>query len=118
VVFVFGSNLAGRHGRGAAREAHRKWNAEYGVGEGLTGSAYAIPTVNGKMKPRSLDDIEDSYRRFVQMAKTKPLTIFMLTPFGTGLAGYSKREIQDIIRRVGLPKNVLPTGDWLIRQSR
>lgn len=43
-IFVFGSNLAGVHGAGSARAALEKHGAEYGVGVGLCGNSYAIPT--------------------------------------------------------------------------
>lgn len=46
-IFVFGSNLAGMHGGGAARVAHRYFGAEWGVGVGSTGQTYAIPTMQG-----------------------------------------------------------------------
>ena len=54
-IFVFGSNLAGRHGAGAALDARRYHGAVYGVGEGLMGNAYAIPTKDRALKPRSLE---------------------------------------------------------------
>ena len=46
-IFVFGSNLAGHHMGGAARAAHKKFCAEWGIGVGLTGQSYAIPTMQG-----------------------------------------------------------------------
>jgi hypothetical protein len=57
VVFVFGSNLAGRHGRGAALEAAQKWGAVYGVGEGRTGDSYALPTKDRFIRTLQLADV-------------------------------------------------------------
>jgi hypothetical protein len=111
VVFVFGSNLAGRHGKGAALEAVRYWGAEYGVGEGRTGSAYAIPTKSATMKVLSLLEIEQSFIRFWKYAYYNPEIQFLLTPFGTGLAGYRVCEIRKIMSG-GPLRNVWESGDW------
>lgn len=43
-VFVFGSNPGGVHGAGAAKTARDMFGAQTGVGEGMTGNAYALPT--------------------------------------------------------------------------
>ena len=61
MIFVFGSNLAGRHGLGAAKYARNNLGAVYGVGEGPTGECYALPTKTGDLKVRSLADIEKKY---------------------------------------------------------
>jgi hypothetical protein len=111
VVFVFGSNLAGRHGKGAALEAVKHWGAEYGVGEGRTGNAYALPTKDEKLKTLPLEDVRQSYIRFWKYAFRNPEVQFLLTPFGTGLAGYSVSEIRGIM--CGGPlRNVWESGDW------
>ena len=57
-IFVFGSNLAGRHGAGAAKEARLSWGAIYGQGVGLQGYSYAIPTKSQYMKPLPLEAIK------------------------------------------------------------
>ena len=87
-IFVFGSNLAGRHGKGAAKFAREKHGAIYGQGEGLQGNSYAIPTKDGLLKTRSLRDIEASIARFVEFAKSSPDMRFNITRVGGGLAGY------------------------------
>ena len=46
-IFVFGSNLAGAHGGGAARLAYNRFGAVWGEGVGLHGKTYAIPTMQG-----------------------------------------------------------------------
>ena len=43
-IFVFGSNPEGRHGAGSAKVAKEKFGAVYGIGEGLQGHSYALPT--------------------------------------------------------------------------
>lgn len=113
-IFVFGSNLAGRHGKGAALEAREKWGAEYGVGEGRTGDAYAIPTKDGALRTRPLGNIELSVERFVAYAKEHPELEFVVSRVGCGLAGYTDEEIAPLF--AGAPANCeLPPG-W--RQKR
>lgn len=111
VVFVFGSNLAGRHGKGAALEAVRHWGAEYGVGEGRTGNAYALPTKDANLKTLPLSEIKQSFIRFWKYALQNDETQFLLTPFGTGLAGYRVTEIRSIMSG-GPLRNVWLTGEW------
>ena len=110
-IFVFGSNLAGRHGAGAALHAVEHWGAQYGVGEGLTGSAYALPTKDESLKTLPLYEIMHYYNRFYELAQRNSHMQFMLTPFGTGLAGYSIAEIRSIMSVVPL-RNVWESGDW------
>jgi hypothetical protein len=111
VVFVFGSNLAGRHGAGAALEAVKHWGAQYGVGEGRTGNAYALPTKDTNIKTLPLAEIEQSYIRFWKYAAQHHDVQFLLTPFGTGFAGYSIAEIRGVMSG-GPLRNVWETGDW------
>ena len=111
IVFVFGSNLAGRHGKGAALEAVSNWGAEYGVGEGRTGNSYAIPTKDANLKTLPLDSIGQSYIKFWKYALRNPDTQFLLTPFGTGLAGYHISEIRGIMHG-GPLRNIWESGDW------
>jgi hypothetical protein len=113
MIFVFGSNLAGRHGKGAALTAIREYHAEYGVGKGRTGNAYAIPTKGKNLEVLSLVEIETHIKDFLKYAKNNPEETFMLTPVGTGLAGYSKREIWKIVTKFRpIPTNVLLTSTW------
>lgn len=88
-IFVFGSNLAGIHGAGAAREALYNWGAEWGVGHGLTGSAYAIPTKDERIQTLPLTHIEVYVAQFIGFAQTSPDKYFFVTPIGCGLAGYT-----------------------------
>lgn len=47
---MFGSNLQGIHGGGAARIARECFGAIMGQGVGLQGQSYAIPTMQGGVK--------------------------------------------------------------------
>jgi hypothetical protein len=112
-VFVFGSNLAGRHGKGAALFAKKHHGAEYGIGEGRTGNAYAIPTKDKDLKVLGLYLIELYFAEFVAYAEDNPDDTFLLTPIGTGLAGYDKVEIFKLIRNCApLPSNIVFTKEW------
>lgn len=111
VVFVFGSNLAGRHGRGAALEAVRHWGAVYGIGVGRTGNAYALPTKDTNLRTLPLEEIRQYYSIFWKYALRNPDVQFLLTPFGTGLAGYSISQIRGIMDG-GPLRNIWETGDW------
>ncbi len=111
-IFVFGSNLAGRHGRGAAKYAHNVHGAEYGVGEGLTGDSYALPTKDINIKTRLIGDVRDSIYDFVHCAKENPDLLFFVTPIGTGLAGFTKKQIGGIFKDCTIPNNVVFTKEW------
>ena len=87
-IFVFGSNLAGMHGGGAARVAHMKFGAEWGVGVGLTGQCYAIPTMQG-----GVETIAPYVDDFIVFAAEHPGLTFLVTPIGCGIAGFAPEEI-------------------------
>lgn len=97
-VFVFGSNLAGRHGKAAALVAKNHYGAETGVGEGPTGMAYAIPTKDSRLRTRSLDDIKVSVDKFIRYATQMPHIRFHVTRIGCGLAGYSDDQIAPMFK--------------------
>lgn len=108
-MFVFGSNLAGIHGAGSARAAWQDYGAEWGVGEGRTGRAYAIPTKDKQLQPRDLVDIEASVKSFIAYATARSDLKFMVTKVGCGLAGYRDADIKPFF--VDAPENcVLPPG--------
>lgn len=92
-VFVFGSNLAGRHGKGAALFARQHRGAIYGRGEGIQGNSYAIPTKDATLKTLPLASIKSAVERFLEYARDCPDMQFQLTPIGCGLAGYRHDEI-------------------------
>lgn len=104
VIFVFGSNLAGRHGKGAAQSARIYWGAVNGVGVGFTGNSYAIPTKDEHLNVLPLDRIKQYVDAFIKTAETSPELIFILTPIGCGLAGYKPEQIAPMFKSA--PKNV------------
>jgi hypothetical protein len=108
-VFVFGSNLAGKHDAGAALEAVQKWGAVYGVSFGLRGNSFAIPTKDRELKPLPIDVIRAHVDGFLRFAVERPEMTFRLTAIGTGLARHSKRRIAGMF--AAAPANViLPEG--------
>lgn len=113
MIFVFGSNLAGRHGKGAALYAARKFGAERGVGEGRTGDAYAIPTKNKNLESLPFRDIDASIVKFLRYAATNHDTLFFLTPIGTGLAGHKKKDVWKVLQREGVTSNVVLSNTWV-----
>ncbi|MBR5897929.1 MAG: hypothetical protein IKZ14_00490 [Muribaculaceae bacterium] len=87
-IFVFGSNLAGAHGGGAARAARIHFGAVMGQGVGLQGQSYAIPTMHGG--PETIKPYVDD---FIFFAKQHPELTFLVTPIGCGIAGFHARDI-------------------------
>lgn len=87
-VFVFGSNLAGHHGGGAARIALQKFGAVMGQGIGLQGQSYAIPTMQG-----GVGTIKPYVDEFIAFAKAHPELKFYVTRIGCGIAGFKDEEI-------------------------
>ena len=103
-VFVFGSNLAGRHGKGAAKWALENRGAIYGQGEGLQGSSYAIPTKDGNLRTLYPEIVAIHVGNFLYFARAHPEMRFQLTPIGCGLAGYKPAQIAPMFRDA--PSNV------------
>lgn len=87
-IFVFGSNLAGRHGKGAALWARQHRGAIYGQGVGPQGNAYAIPTKDHRLRVLPLDVIAGHVHEFLKYAGERSDLRFQVTPVGCGLAGY------------------------------
>lgn len=110
-IWVFGSNLAGRHGAGAAKVAHVNFRAEYGVGEGVTGSSYAIPTKGRHLEVLSLDAIASSIGQFLDYAAANPSLNFYLTRVGCGRAGFSDEQIAPLFSARPLP-NISYPEEW------
>lgn len=107
-VFVFGSNLQGLHGGGAARFAYEQFGAEWGQGVGLHGQSYAIPTMQG-----GIETIKPYVDDFLQFAKVHSEHDILVTEIGCGIAGFSPQgiaplfylAIKDDIRNVYLPES-------------
>ncbi len=87
-IFVFGSNLAGAHGGGAARLAYNRFGAIWGQGVGLQGQSYAIPTMQG-----GVETIKPYVDEFIRFAKQHPEQKFLVTKIGCGIAGFKVEEI-------------------------
>lgn len=109
-IFVFGSNQAGIHGAGAAAAALRYYRAEWGVGEGITGQSYALPTKNHAICSRELEDIKASVDKFVEFANKYPEMEFFITKIGCGLAGFTNEQIAPMF--VDAPSNCRVQDDW------
>jgi hypothetical protein len=103
-IFVFGSNLAGRHAGGAARTAFKKFGAIYGQGVGLQGQSYAIPTMQG-----GAETIAPYVDEFIDFAKEHPELFFYVTRIGCGIAGFKDGEIAPLFKKaLGLSNVCLP----------
>lgn len=105
-IFVFGSNLLGIHGAGAARDAHANHGAILGEGIGRTGDSYAIPTKDEHIQTMPLWRIEKHIDVFIDYARNHPGLHFNLTHIGCGLAGYKwERDIRPLFSEV-MPANI------------
>jgi hypothetical protein len=103
-VFVFGSNLAGRHGKGSAFEARKKHGAIHGKGIGRQGNSYAIPTKGHFLEVLPPKVIAKHVRDFIDYADQNWTDTFKVVAIGCGLAGYSSDVIGPMFK--GAPKNV------------
>ena len=99
-IFVFGSNLAGRHGKGAALFAKLYRGAIYGQGFGLQGQSYAIPTKDANLRRLPIDIIAQYVRMFIEDARLNPELDFYVTPIGCGLAGNKPEIIAPLFKDV------------------
>lgn len=97
-IFVFGSNLRGIHGSGAAKVARDEFGAQLGIGEGLTGRAYAFPTVSqpGMINRLNGFELERCMGRFMKCVEENKDKKFYLTKIGCGLAGIPIYEMKEI----------------------
>lgn len=104
-IFVFGSNLEGRHGGGAALLAYRKWGAVWGQGVGLQGQCYGIPTMHGG--PEKIKPYVDE---FIEFARNHKELKFLVTEIGCGIAGFSPEDMAPLfaeaidVENIYLPK--------------
>ena len=100
-VFVFGSNLAGMHGGGAARAAFEKFGAVWGCGVGLQGQSYAIPTMQG-----GVETIKPYVDEFIDFARSRPDLFFYVTRIGCGIAGFDDAEIAPLFAAARAVPNI------------
>jgi hypothetical protein len=98
MVFVFGSNLAGIHGAGAAKFALHCKGAIWGIGEGLQGASYALPTKDENIHTLPLEDIKSRVDTFLAYAETCPWIEFKVTCVGCGLAGLQHKDIAPMFK--------------------
>lgn len=112
-VFVFGSNLAGMHGGGAARVARLHFGAIMGQGVGLQGQSYAIPTMQG-----GVDTIRPYVDEFIVFAQQHPDKHFFVTPIGCGIAGFEPDDIAPLFEAAKDIKNIsLPESFWEVIEN-
>ena len=103
-IFVFGSNLAGAHGGGAARYAYQHFGAEWGCGVGMTGSTYAIPTMQG-----GVETIMPYVDEFIRFAIVNSEFTFFVTRIGCGIAGFRNEDIAPLFKdAISVPNIILP----------
>lgn len=107
-IFVFGSNLMGMHGGGAARTARLHFGAVLGNGDGPQGRSYAIPTMQG-----GVETIRPYVDKFINYAKAHPDQVFLVTAIGCGIAGFIPEEIAPLFREAVRVDNIhLPQSFW------
>ena len=106
-VFVFGSNLEGMHGGGAALIAYRKFGAIWGQGVGLQGQSYGIPTMQG-----GVETIRPYVDEFIAFAKQHPELTFLVTRIGCGIAGFRNEEISPLFEAAHDVENIVLPPGW------
>ena len=106
-VFVFGSNLHGHHGGGAARVARIKFGAIMGQGVGLQGQSYAIPTMQG-----GVETIKPYVDDFIEFAKMNKQLTFLVTRIGCGIAGFRDEEIAPLFEASHEVDNIVLPEGW------
>lgn len=112
-IFVFGSNLEGAHGGGAALLAYRKWGAIWGQGTGLQGQTYGIPTMHG-----GPEDIRPYVDEFINFAIAHPELTFLVTEIGCGIAGFEPKDIAPLFEKAIPVSNIhLPARFWQILEK-
>lgn len=109
MIFVFGSNTAGRHGKGAALTARFSHGAVYGQGYGRQGNSFAIPTKNAKLKSLPLEEINNWVQKFLNYARACP-DEFNVTRIGCGYAGYKDEQIAPMFKDA--PPNCILPEEW------
>lgn len=101
-IFVFGSNLAGAHGGGAALLAYRRFGAIWGNGVGLQGQSYAIPTMQG-----GVETIRPYVDSFIQFAQEHKQFTFLVTRIGCGIAGFRDEDIAPLFKEAEDVVNII-----------
>lgn len=107
-IFVFGSNLNGLHGGGAARAAYKKFGAQWGKGVGMQGKSYGIPTMHG-----GVEVIKPYVDEFIEFALSNKEYTFLVTRIGCGIAGFSPNEIAPLFAKAIEIENILLPEDFV-----
>lgn len=110
-IFVFGSNEAGIHGAGAAKQAFKEFGARWGQGIGIAGRTYAIPTKDIKIQTLPLSSIKKYVDVFLDFAERNLEWEFLVTAIGCGLAGYKPEQIAPMFKNV--PSNVILPKEFI-----
>lgn len=111
-VFVFGSNLAGAHGGGAARVAYERFGAVWGQGVGLQGQSYAIPTMQG-----GVETIKPYVDEFIAFAREHRKLVFLVTRIGCGIAGFLDEEIAPLFKDAIDDENIILPREFVERED-
>lgn len=112
-IFVFGSNLSGRHGKGAAKTA-LSWGARWGQVAGLQGRTYGIPTKDASIRRTlTIEEIKPFVDDFIEFAKNRPDLTFLVTEVGCGLAGLKPKDVAPLFVDAVSVENIhLPERFW------
>jgi hypothetical protein len=110
MIFVFGSNLAGIHGAGAAAFAVANHGAQMGLGIGMQGNSYGLPTKDWRIRSLPLSEIQRHVDDFIGYAMEHPQLQFMVTQVGCGLAGFTPAQIAPMFKDA--PKNCYFDKAW------
>lgn len=112
-IFVFGSNLGGKHGKGAAKTA-LTWGAKWGQAAGLQGKTYGIPTKDASIRRvLTIPEIKVFVDEFIEFAKSNTQLVFLVTEVGCGLAGYKPKDIAPLFKEaIDVPNIHLPARFW------
>ena len=110
-IFVFGSNEAGYHGAGAASYAHKKLDAKFHLGYGRSGSCFAVPTKDHKIRTLPLGSVRAYIQDFIIYAEADWTNLYKVTQLGCGLAGFTAEQIAPMFTRA--PINCIFDTAWL-----
>lgn len=105
LIFVFGSNRQGRHGKGAALTARQQHGAVYGQAHGLQGNSYAIVSkeLRAGYPPVTFTELTKNINTFIEFATAHPELHFNITRVGCGLAGFNWTNVEPLFQP--LPAN-------------
>jgi hypothetical protein len=115
-VFVFGSNMLGMHGAGAAFQALRQYGAEEGVYYGHKGRSFAIPTKNKRWRVMPVHEIKMYTDRLLEYAAANLHLFFVVTRIGCGYSGYTDDEIAPLFNDA--PVNCILPTEWRKHDTR